>query len=81
LVSRRECPFPEPTGSDYHGGGGTVGAWRPQASASRTVIIDKERWFSSDSKRRLRKVRQAMQAVPVARQLAQGTTRRVEVHL
>jgi len=28
-------------------GGGTRGTWRPWASAPQTVMIDKERWFSS----------------------------------
>jgi len=52
-----KCPLLIPTGRDNRGGGGTVGgdtvgggtigAWRPRASAPQTVIIDKERWFSS----------------------------------
>ena len=52
-----KCPLLIPMGRDNRGGGdtvggstrggGTVGAWRSRASAPHTVIIDKERWFSS----------------------------------
>jgi len=42
-----KCPLLIPTGRDNRGGGGTVGAWRPWASAPQTVIIDKKIWFSS----------------------------------
>jgi len=42
-----KCPLLMPTGKYNRGRGGTVGAWRPRASASQTVIIDEEKWFSS----------------------------------
>jgi len=38
---------PYVTGRGDRGGGDTVGAWRPRALAPQTVMIDKERWFSS----------------------------------
>jgi len=41
------CPFLIPTRRDNRGVGDTVGAWRPWDSTSHTIIIDKERWFSS----------------------------------
>jgi len=52
-------PLMIPTGrSDCGGGdtvGGTVGAWRPRAPVPQTVIIDKERWFSSHTSNTRRK--------------------------
>ena len=51
------CHPPIPTGRNDRGGGGTVGAWRPRASAPHTVMIDEKGGF------------QATPPVPVGRDL------------